>query len=277
MAPRTTSGTSPISIPPFTGATRNLLVWNILVFFVMAVCNFALPAVSAFVFLHFDLWPVLVVHGQVWQLVTYSFLTGGFANFILAMMSLWWSGNFLESIFGARWMYQLYFGSTIGAALITIPLTHVHLFGLYEGLPGGGCWAPLFALLVAIAYFYPDMEINLLVLRMKAKVMVALYILLFTAEVLTFGNRTDAVLQLAGGLAGYLFCKFVPKRGYAIGFSLSERYYAMRNEFYRAKRRKAAKQFEVYMRKQDRDVHFDSNGKYVEPDEKNPNDKRWMN
>ena len=60
-------------------------------------------------------------------------------------------------------------------------------------------------------------------------------------------------------------------------YLLTERYYGMRNEYYRAKRRNAAKKFEVYMRKQNRDVHFDSNGKYVDPDDKDPQDKRWMN
>jgi hypothetical protein len=31
------------------------------------------------------------------------------------------------------------------------------------------------------------------------------------------------------------------------------------------------------MRQQNRDVHFDKNGRYIDPDDKDPNDKRWMN
>ena len=32
------------------------------------------------------------------------------------------------------------------------------------------------------------------------------------------------------------------------------------------------------MRKQNREVHFDREGRYIDPDkDKNPNDKRWMN
>jgi hypothetical protein len=113
------------------------------------------------------------------------------------------------------------------------------------------------------------------VLRMKAKVMVALYIVFFTLELLTTGDRFMALMQLAGGAAGALYCRLAPKRGF--GFSFSERLYALRNEYYRAKRRRAAKKFEVYMRKQNRDVKFDSNGRYIEPDDRDPNDKRWMN
>jgi hypothetical protein len=50
----------------------------------------------------------------------------------------------------------------------------------------------------------------------------------------------------------------------------------LRNEYYRWKRRRAARKFQVYMRKQNRDVNFDENGKYIDPD-KDPNDRRWMN
>ena len=32
------------------------------------------------------------------------------------------------------------------------------------------------------------------------------------------------------------------------------------------------------MRKQNREVHFDKDGRYIDPDERrDPNDKRWMN
>jgi hypothetical protein len=59
---------------------------------------------------------------------------------------------------------------------------------------------------------------------------------------------------------------------------VSEGYFGLRNAYYRAKRRRAARKFEVYMGKQGRQVHFDKEGRYVDPDaRKDPNDKRWMN
>ena len=87
----------------------------------------------------------------------------------------------------------------------------------------------------------------------------------------------NALLQLSGALCGYLYVKFAPRRGFAYG--VSESYFGLRNNYYRWKRRRAARKFEVYMRKQNREVHFDKDGRYVDPDElkKNPNDKRWMN
>jgi hypothetical protein len=75
-------------------------------------------------------------------------------------------------------------------------------------------------------------------------------------------------------LFGYIYIKMAPRRGFA--FAGSERFFGLRNSYYRWKRRRAARKFEVYMRKQNRDVHFDKDGRYIDPD-KDPNDRRWMN
>ena len=269
---------SPISIPPFTGATRTLLVWNILCFFALAILQFVSLPFTALIVRYAGFSPLYVLHGEIWQLATYSFLNFGFINSIFAMMSLWYVGNFLESSFGPRWLYEAYFASVVGGALISIPIAYTHVFGLSELSVNMGPWAGIFGLLVAFGYFYGDMDINVMfVLRMKAKVMVALYVLIFSAELLTTGQRQLALLQLCGGLGGFLYCKFAPKRGFTFGRNLSERFFGLRNAYYRSKRRRAAKKFEVYMREQNRDVHFDKNGRYIEPDDRDPNDKRWMN
>ena len=60
-----------------------------------------------------------------------------------------------------------------------------------------------------------------------------------------------------------------PRRGFA--GATSEKYFGARNDYYRWKRRNAAKKFEVYMSKQGRDVKFDKEGKYIDPDDKS----RW--
>jgi len=111
----------------------------------------------------------------------------------------------------------------------------------------------------------------------KAKYLVTIYILIAVAVLLKQANSFGALLQLAGALSGFLFVRFAPRRGLAFG--VSERFFGIRNAYYRYKRRRAARKFEVYMRKQNREVHFDKEGRYIDPDElrRNPNDKRWMN
>jgi hypothetical protein len=63
----------------------------------------------------------------------------------------------------------------------------------------------------------------------------------------------------------------MPRRGF--GFVLSERFYGLRNGYYRWKRRRAAKKFEVYMRSQGRTVRFDGQGRQI--DDKNDDKSRW--
>jgi hypothetical protein len=111
----------------------------------------------------------------------------------------------------------------------------------------------------------------------RAKYMVGIDILIAVAIVLRDQGAFGALLQLSGAVAGYFFVRYAPRRGLAFG--VTEQYFGIRNAWYRAKRRRAARKFEVYMGKQGRQVRFDDEGRYINPDEerKNPNDKRWMN
>ena len=61
---------------------------------------------------------------------------------------------------------------------------------------------------------------------------------------------------------------------------VSEKYFGLRNSYYRWKRKRAARKFEVYMRKHDRTVTFDEHGNFVSPpddDKKNGGSKSgWV-
>ena len=113
----------------------------------------------------------------------------------------------------------------------------------------------------------------------KAKYLVI--IIVFVVIIATFQPSQGGVANFAhlGGLFfGFLYVKLAPKKG--LLFGLSERYFSARNSFYRWKRRRAAKKFEVYMRQHDRKVTFDEHGNYVPPDDdkKNGGSKSgWVN
>jgi hypothetical protein len=161
--------------------------------------------------------------------------------------------------------------------LLASAITFTHIFDLRPDLGTAGAWAPIFALLVAFAAVAGDQIIRIyFVLPIKAKYFVAIFILISLAVLLKGGDRFGALTQLSSGFMGYLYVKFAPRRGMAFG--VSERFFGFRNDYYRWKRRRAARKFEVYMRKQNREVRFDKDGRYIDPDEhKDPNDKRWMN
>jgi membrane associated rhomboid family serine protease len=272
------SGPISLSLPAFQGTTRKLILLNVGAFFGLLLLRWLSPQLEAVLFGHLLLEPLAVAHGEVWQLLTYSFVEQGIIGILFGMLTLWFTGSLLEPSFGGRWLGELYLTSVVGGALLASALSFTHLLGLRPDVVATGAWAGIFGLLVAIAMIFGDQEFLLwFVLRIKAKYMVAIYILIAVAMLLKQADSFGALLQLSGALFGALYVKFAPRRGLAFGFS--ERYFGIRNNYYRWKRRRAARKFEVYMRKQNREVHFDKDGRYVDPDElrKNPNDKRWMN
>jgi membrane associated rhomboid family serine protease len=272
------SGSISLSLPAFTGATRRIILANVVTFFVFGVLHWLAPTYFEILRYHLLLEPLAVAHGEIWQLFTYSFINEGILGILFGMLTLWFVGSMLESAYGSRWMTELYLTSVIGGALVASAISFTHILGLRPDIVAAGAWAGIFGLMVAIAMLFGDQEFLLwFVLRIKAKYMVAIYILIAIALLLKEADSFGALLQLSGALCGFLFVKFAPRRG--VAFGLSERYFGVRNNYYRWKRRRAARKFEVYMRKQNREVHFDKDGRYVDPDElrKNPNDKRWMN
>ena len=263
-----------MSFPPFAGFVRRIVLANVIVFFALALLHAFAPVVSASLLTHLLLVPGGVLHGQVWQLVSYSFLHFGLMEVLLNMLMIWFIGSYMESTFGPRWIAELYFISVLGTALTAIAIAAANI-PYIPARPLAGSSGAVFGLFIGFAVLFGEQEMLLFPLpfRIRAKYLAAIYVLIS----LYFSIRGDMmnVATLGGMLAAYLYVKFAPHRG--IFFSTSEWYFGLRNAYYRAKRRRAAKKFEVYMGKQGRtDVHFDKDGKYIDPD-KNPKDKNWIN
>ena len=129
---RTSSTT--LSLPPFTGATRQLMLWNIGSFFVLAILMWVSPGLWQWLLAHLGFSPVHVAGGQIWQLVTYAFVDLGLLPTFLSMLALWYLGFFLESSMGPRFVYEVYFASAAGRrAAGDGHLLHAHL----RAQPGG--------------------------------------------------------------------------------------------------------------------------------------------
>jgi membrane associated rhomboid family serine protease len=272
------SSPTTLSLPPFSGATRKLILLNVAAFFAMAILGWLSPSLGNLLRNHLVLEPLAVVHGEIWQLATYSLIDPGILSIVFSMLTLWFTGALLEGAYGSRWIFELYWTSVIGGAILASLISFTHIFGMRPDVVAATAWTGVFGLLVAIGMLFGDQEFYLwFLIRVKAKYLVTIYILIAVAVLLKQANSFGALLQLSGALSGFLFVRFAPRRGLALG--LSERFFGIRNAYYRYKRRRAARKFEVYMRKQNREVHFDKEGRYIDPDElrRDPNDKRWMN
>jgi membrane associated rhomboid family serine protease len=265
-------GSSPFSFPDFRGATRRLVLVNLSAYFLLLLAQVAIPETAAGLYRLLTFQPELFLHGALWQPFTYSLIHLGLLGTLFELLSLWFLAGFLENLHSPAWVTGLYIASVLGTAIAAAVIYvasgtlgyAIAVFPLY------GCVGGIFGLLVAIGALYGDMEFLLFfTIGIKARYMVAVYALITIA--MLFGEqKMYAFAQLGGALAGLLYIRLAPRRG--IHFAFSEYWYALRNRYYRWKRRHAARKFEVYMRSQGRTVHFDGRGKQIDDrDDKN----RW--
>jgi membrane associated rhomboid family serine protease len=267
-------GSSPLAFPDFKGATRRLIIVNLATYFVLLVASMvsssALRIAGSLVF---D--PQAFMHGSLWQPITYSFVHFGVLGTLFELLSLWFLAGFLEAFHDANWVTSLYVVSVLGtaaAALVLYLVANTLAPSLLTNAsPLFGCFGGIFGLLVAIGVLYGDTQfLMFFVIGIKARYLAMIYALVAVA--MLFGQeRMYAFAQLGGALAGFAFVRMAPRRGFS--FVLSEGWYGLRNRYYRWKRRRAARKFEVYMRSQGRTVKFDGQGNRIDDDADDK--KRW--
>lgn len=242
--PRLSSGV--LGFPDFRGFTRTLILWNLVAYFALLILGVASHTLAGEITALLILDPVAVLHhGWIWQLLTYCIIHIGILNTAFELLSLWFLGSLLESNQGPRWLAELFFVSVFGAGLAALSL---YLVLPLDAAPLFACWGGIFGLLIAIGVLYADTPFMMfpLPITIKAKYLVAVYMLIALAMLFS-AEKVYAFSQLGGALFGFLYIKFSPRRGFAIAGS--ESVYGLRNRYYRWKRRRAAKKFEVYMRK----------------------------
>ncbi len=266
-------GPMPFAFPDFNGATRRLVLVNLGAFFALLLVELAYRNQAADVVSYMTLTPSGFLHGQLWQPLTYSFIHPSLIGTLFELLSLWFLASFLETAKNDGWVMGLYAVSIVGTALAAVALYIVgdRMGFLIREMPLYGCMGGIFGMLIAIGVLYGDTQFLLFfAIGIKARYMAAIYALITLA--MLFGqSRMYAFAQLGGALAGLLYIKLAPRRG--MSFMMSEGWYGLRNQYYRWKRRRAGRKFEVYMRKQGRTVKFDGRGRQIDDD---PNDKsRW--
>ena len=270
-------GSSPFAFPDFKGATRRLILINLAAYFVLLLATLASSSARTIPG-SLKLDPhYLFMHGALWQPLTYSLIhpPEAILGTLFELLSLWFLAGFLEAFHDANWVMSLYAVSVLGtaaAALVLYVVSSTLAPSLLTNVnPLFGCFGGIFGLLVAIGLLYGDTQFLLFfVIGIKARYMVAIYALVAVA--MLFGQeRMYAFAQLGGALAGFAFVRMAPRRG--ISFMLSEKWFGLRNRYYRWKRRRAARKFEVYMRSQGRTVKFDGQGHRI--DEDADDKKRW--
>ncbi len=273
------NGPVTLTLPPFRGMTRRIILTTLVVYFGGLVLGLVSRDLMGTLFNLLVLHPEQMLHGMVWQLLSYPFVGQGLLSVAFALLSVWYFGSTLEEERGGRWLLEFFLASTVGGALVASLLVAVS-GRLLDGVDAvdAGMWPFVLAVIVAFAAMHPEEPIRFnFIFTLKAKYLAAIYVLVYVALALGGGDRFGAVVALACAGCGYGFLRWVPRRG--IRAAVSEWWFGIRNSYYRAKRRRAAKKFTVYMKKQGKDVSLDAEGRYVDPLGKShePGDKKWMN
>jgi membrane associated rhomboid family serine protease len=291
-------GMGSLGLPPFTKAVKWIIISNFAIYFVMLLGQGLAPGFSRWIYVNLGLIPTDVLHGYIWQLVTYGFLHAGFSHVLWNMFGIWMFGGQFEMDWGRRKFVEYYFFCLIAAGITTVVVGYVGmalltqspttpLFGLLASLvitPTVGASGALFGILIAYGMYYGDREVILFPLpfRIRAKYIVTVYILFALAGALGEGGQGVANwAHLGGAFFGWLYLRMAPRGG--LQMATSEGYYGIRNRYYKWKRRQAAKKFEVYMKQHKREDYFDEYGNYKGPnprdDDKGNGESRgpWVN
>ena len=188
----------------FPPVIKNLLILNGLAFLATTTLRLTL-------FQWFALWPIGVPEGfpgtfWFWQLVTYSFLHGGFTHLLFNMFALWLFGVQLENTWGSRRFTVFYFVCVVGAALIQLIVASTG----GDIYPTVGASGGVFGILLAFGMMFPNQPIYIYFLfPIKAKWFVILYGLLELWAAVT-GTQAGVAnfAHLGGMLFGFLLIQY---------------------------------------------------------------------
>jgi membrane associated rhomboid family serine protease len=273
------NGPTILALPAFRGLTRKLILLaavSFIFFFILGIVSRGTAG---------TLLTLLILVPQeapklVWQFVTWPFIPDGILNVIFALLSLWYFGSALEEERGTSWFGELFFVASIaGAVLATLVSLAVGRYLSIIGPPSqfsNGMWPIVMALLVVFARLHANETLTFdFIFRARAKYIAAIFLVIYLVIDYFTGRRFDALNTICNCLVAWIFVQIAPRQG--LRYSVSESWFGLRNRYYRGKRRRAAKKFQVYMRKQGKDVNIDASGRYIGLDDEDPDDRRRMN
>jgi len=170
-------------------------------------------------------------HFEIWQLITYQFMHGGFMHIFFNMLALWMFGMEVENLWGSKKFLTFYLvcGVIAGVAQLILPA----MFNEIQA-PTIGASGAIFGVLVAFGMLFPDRYIYIyFILPVKAKYFILFYIALEFYSI-PGGGDVAHLAHLGGALAGFIYVLYDKKS------SLSK------NPFYGSTNRSGGKFFDSF-------------------------------
>jgi len=191
---------------------RVLLTINVVFYLLWAIFLVHIGAVRSILLSYAALNPApLDFIFRPWTILSYNFVhmgtgLGGLIHIGFNMLLLYWLGRDHEEMYGSPHLLSLYILGGIGGGVLMILFTGLFPGSLFAAQFVYGASASVFAVMTAVATFYPDKRIGLLLLGpIKVSWLIAGLLLL---DLLTLAGSMTAVPAHWGGvLVGFGFAR----------------------------------------------------------------------
>ncbi|HEY1024306.1 MAG TPA: rhomboid family intramembrane serine protease [Sphingobacteriaceae bacterium] len=220
---------------------KNLLIINIIFFIATAVFESKGVQLTSLLGVYYIDSP----NFNVWQLITYMFMHGGFAHILFNMFALFSFGSVLEHLMGPKRFLNFYLITGLGALALQFLVQAIEMYGITGHVynPGSftinassisynqqlisesqaskilsiyltpmvGASGAIFGLLIAFGMLFPNAELMILFIPVpvKAKYIIPIYIVLeLVLGVAQFaGDSVAHFAHLGGALFGFILIK----------------------------------------------------------------------
>jgi membrane associated rhomboid family serine protease len=188
----------------------------------------------------------VVMHGRIWQLVTYIFLHQTILHILFNLLYLAMFGADLERAWGSKKFYTYFFICGVGAGIINVIVKGL-IFIFHAAPPESfvqptiGASGAIYGVLLAVAIVMPHRQVYVFPLPVTISMRMLVIVLgaiEFFGTIGSAGDNVSHVCHLGGMLVGYIYLR----RG-SFGYNL-------RNSYSDWQRRRLKKKFEVYVRDQ---------------------------
>jgi membrane associated rhomboid family serine protease len=254
-----------MGLPRFHGAVRQIILGSAAIYIVILLLMSFAPGAGRTVLALGTLDPNHIRDGWLWQFVTYAFMYVDPLDFVFSLVGIYFLGSAVEDRLGSARFYYLFFSSIILSAVAGFVLSLTRVVAQGPALGSGAA-----ANAILMVFYLMNRNAPIMMFPIPIQIPVKWIVLLIGGiEVgyllLSHFALFYCVLLLGLG-SGYAWYKLF--LNHRTSPRITESVYGLRNSYYRWKRRRAAKKFEVYMRKtENRQVHFDEQGNYIPPDD----------
>jgi rhomboid family protein len=201
----------------FPPVIKNLIIINCAVFIIQELGQYVYLAgvpLENYILRWFGLWTIGSGFFEVWQLISYQFMHGGFLHILFNMFILWMFGIEIENLWGSRKFLTFYLTAGVVGGL-----SQIIFYPLLVGGPIGptiGASAAIMGVMVAFGILFPNRLIYLyFLIPIKTKYFVIFLILI---DFLYIGSQSIANLaHIGGAAAGLIYMLYEKKKGTAYG------------------------------------------------------------